>query len=70
MILNIISDILKPHIEKYHSSPRHMGTLSSLEWLNRFLDETPGDLEEGGPPRQVPNACWSRVKPTPSPEPN
>ena len=69
MILNIISDILKPHIEKYHSSPRCMGTLSSLEWLNRFLDETPGDLEEGGPPRQVPNACWSRVKPTPSPEP-
>ena len=46
-----------------------MGSFDSLEWLNRFLDETPGDIEVGGPTRQVPNACWSRVKPTPSPQP-
>ena len=44
-----------------------MGPLSSLKWLNRFLDETPGDSQIGGPTRQVPNACWSRVLPTPSP---
>lgn len=46
-----------------------MGSFESLEWLNRFLDETPGDSAIGGAPRQVPNACWSRVKPTASPEP-
>ena len=48
----------------------NMGTFESLEWLSRFLDETPGDFEVGGRPRQVPNACWSRVKPTPPPNPN
>ena len=46
-----------------------MGTLSSLAWLNRFLSETPGDPVTGGSPRQVQNACWSRVSPTPSPNP-
>lgn len=44
-----------------------MGPLSSLKWLNRFLDETPGDSQVGGPTRQVPNVCWSRVLPTPAP---
>ena len=47
-----------------------MGPLSSLNWLNRFLTETPGDSQVGGPSRQVPGACWSRVKPTPSPDPS
>ena len=46
-----------------------MGPLSSLKWLNRFLDETPGDSQVGGPARQVPNVCWSRVLPTPAPDP-
>ena len=46
-----------------------MSTFESLEWLSRFLDETPGDSEVGGHPRQVPNACWSRVNPTPPPDP-
>ncbi len=46
-----------------------MGKLESLVWLNRFISETPGDLEVGGSPRQVSNACWSRVLPTPSPAP-
>ena len=45
-----------------------MGTLSSLKWLNRFLSETPGDSQIGGPARQVPNVCWSRVLPTPAPD--
>ena len=45
-----------------------MGQLSDLKWLNRFLDETPGDKEVGGSSRQVPNVCWSRVLPTPSPD--
>ena len=44
-----------------------MGTLSSLKWLNRFLSETPGDSQIGGPARQVANVCWSRVLPTPAP---
>ena len=44
-------------------------TLSSLNWVNRFTDQTPGDEEVGGTPRQVPGACWSRVKPTPTPQP-
>ena len=46
-----------------------MGRLSSLKWLNRFVSETPGDSQVGGPARQVPKACWSRVLPTPAPEP-
>ena len=44
-------------------------TLSSLNWVNRFTDQTPGDEEIGGTPRQVPGACWSRVNPTPTPRP-
>ena len=43
--------------------------MSSLNWVNRFTDQTPGDEEIGGTPRQVPGACWSRVKPTPTPQP-
>ena len=46
-----------------------MGTLESLDWTRRFLDETPGDSEIGGQARQVPEACWSRVQPTPAPDP-
>ena len=44
--------------------------LSDLQWVTRFTDETPGDEVEGGNPRQVLGACWSRVQPTnvPSPE--
>ena len=46
-----------------------MATFGSLKWLTRFLEETPGDSEVGGKSRQVPNACWSRVKPSPPPSP-
>lgn len=46
-----------------------MGNLESLTWISRFLDETPGDGVEGGNPRQVPGACWSRVKPTKTDKP-
>ena len=46
-----------------------MGNLESLTWTSRFLDETPGDEVEGGNPRQVPGACWSRVKPSETDEP-
>ena len=44
-------------------------SFSELKWLRRFLDETPGDEEVGGRPRQVPHACWSRVQPTHVPNP-
>jgi uncharacterized protein YdiU (UPF0061 family) len=46
-----------------------MATFESLKWLTRFLEETPGDSEVGGKSRQVPNACWSRVKSSPPPSP-
>ena len=46
-----------------------MGTLQSLTWVRRFLDETPGDSVTGGPARQVPHACCSRVEPSPAPNP-
>ena len=44
-------------------------SLSELRWQSRFLDETPGDTEVGGQPRQVPGVCWSRVEPTHVPKP-
>ena len=45
-------------------------SLDTLSWHTRFLDETPGDEAEGGRPRQVPGKCWSKVTPTPSPDPH
>ena len=45
------------------------GSLGSLNWISRFIDETPGDNQVGGLPRQVPGVCWSRVNPTPTPNP-
>ena len=44
-------------------------SLNSLDWVSRFLDQTPGDDDVGGMPRQVPGKCWSRVNPTPIPNP-
>ena len=41
-------------------------SLESLTWQRKFIDGTPGDPKIGGPPRQVPGACWSRVDPTPA----
>ena len=44
-------------------------SLESLTWQRKFIDGTPGDPKIGGLPRQVPGACWSRVDPTPTPNP-
>ena len=44
-------------------------SLDSLDWMSRFLDQTPGDDDVGGMPRQVPGKCWSRVNPTTIPNP-
>ena len=44
-------------------------SLESLTWQKKFIDGTPGDPKIGGLPRQVPGACWSRVDPTPTPNP-
>ena len=44
-------------------------TLQVSKWVNRFVKETPGDDIEGGQPRQVPGACWSKVNPTKVPNP-
>ncbi len=46
-----------------------MRGLADLRWLNRFIDETPGDRVEGGSPRQVLRACWSKVVPAEVPNP-
>ena len=45
-------------------------SLGTLNWVSRFLDETPGDAVVGGASRQVPGACWSRVKPELMPDTN
>ena len=44
-------------------------SLDSLDWRERFVEETPGDSISGGGPRQVPGACWSKVEPTSVPNP-
>ena len=42
-----------------------MASLESLRFTNRFTRELPGDPESHGGRRQVRQACWSRVNPTP-----
>jgi serine/tyrosine/threonine adenylyltransferase len=42
-----------------------MTTLPPLRFDNRFLEELPGDPEVSPRRRQVMEACWSRVQPTP-----
>ena len=39
--------------------------LRELRFDNRFVAELPGDPDDRPRPRQVRNACWSRVLPTP-----
>ncbi len=41
------------------------GVLRGLRFDNRFVAELPGDPLDTVQPRQVRNACWSRVLPTP-----
>ena len=55
---------IKPHIQYTNGVALDMAKLESLTWSSRFIDETPGDKEVGGKPRQVPGACWSKVQPT------
>ena len=45
-----------------------MAGLETLDWISRFIDETPGDSEHGGKPRQVPGVCYSKVQPTNPPK--
>ena len=45
-----------------------MAGLESLNWISRFIDETPSDSEHGGKPRQVPGVCYSQVQPTNPPK--
>ena len=46
-----------------------MGGFESLQWLTRFTEETPGDSQKAGNPRQVPGACWSLVDPSVAEDP-
>ncbi|MBI5937775.1 MAG: YdiU family protein [Betaproteobacteria bacterium] len=41
-----------------------------LNFDNRFINELPGDPEQGPHRRQVHGACWSRVPPTPVAKPH
>jgi len=41
-----------------------MAVLDDLTFDNQYLRDLPGDRVEGGRPRQVPGAAWSRVAPT------
>jgi uncharacterized protein YdiU (UPF0061 family) len=43
--------------------------LSQLRFENSFVEALPGDPSPSNLPRQVPNACYSRVDPTPVREP-
>ena len=45
-------------------------SLSSLSWKSQFIEGTPGDNDTGGGARQVPGACWSRVRPEKMPNPS
>ena len=62
-------NIMITHIEKFSLVGYLMGKLADLNWKRRFLTQTPGDPQVGGQSRQVPGACWSRVRPTPAVEP-
>ncbi len=42
-----------------------MPSLESMRFTNRFTQELPGDPEPHNSRRQVRQACWSRVSPTP-----
>ena len=45
--------------------PSFPGAVLNFKFDNRFVNELPGDPEEGVRRRQVYGACWSRVEPTP-----
>ena len=44
--------------------------ISDLTWQNRLVEELPGDPNLENRPRQVDNACYTEVKPTPVKAPN
>jgi serine/tyrosine/threonine adenylyltransferase len=46
-----------------------MSAIMRFDFDNRFLAELPGDAERGPQRREVRNAAWSRVVPTPVPAP-
>ena len=41
-----------------------------MSWKSQFIEGTPGDNDTGGGARQVPGACWSRVRPEKMPNPS
>lgn len=51
------------------SSPALAQSLDALAWDNRFVAALPGDPEPGNFVRKVTRACYSRVLPTPVPQP-
>lgn len=61
--------MLITNVEVQRVRQKSVKGLSDLQWVTRFTDETPGDEVEGGNPRQVLGACWSRVQPTNVPTP-
>lgn len=53
------------HPYKHTDKPMPPLSLSQLQFDNRLVGQLPADPEPGNYRRQVPNACYSRVKPTP-----
>jgi uncharacterized protein YdiU (UPF0061 family) len=53
-------------VRKTFSTP---GAMLTFAFDNRYINELPGDPEQGTHRRQVHGACWSQVAPTPVREP-
>eukprot|EP00897_Mesotaenium_endlicherianum_P007828 jgi/Mesen1/7073/ME000369S06402 len=51
-------------VEQERSSKVERRKLEELNWDHTFVKELPGDPQEGGPVRQVRNACYSFVRPS------
>jgi len=52
------------------TSTSELGSLSALDFKNRFTRELPADSSEVNHPREVRHACYTRVKPTPARDPS
>lgn len=54
------------HKVRRYGSRGAAASLLQLQTKRTFLEQLPGDPEEGGPPREVQGAAWTRVTPTPA----
>ena len=64
------ADVLALWPQPRMTSTTELGSLSALDFKNRFTRALPSDSSEVNYPREVRSACYSRVKPTPAREPS